>query len=758
MKKLKNVLLALLSVACVGTMAVGFVGCGEEEDNSSSKKPIFSQSSNVVSSAENSTSSVEESSSNEELSFDPAKGEEGENASKGLEYTLTDEGNGYSVTGMGSCIDMAIVIPIRYHGLPVISIETAAFDSCSNLTSVVITDGITTIGNNAFRYCDNLKSAIISDTVTIIGNGAFLNCTSLTSVEIGDKVISIGDEAFLDCDSLTSVEISDSVTWIGDRAFSSCDSLMCVEIPDSVTRIGKDAFALCEYLTIYCESMNRLSGWAEDWLQPVVWDCNNNVIASDGYIYAFVDNHRYAIQDGKAFVLPQPKGVAEINIAASVTVGEKLYPVTKIGTEAFYYCRALSSVVIPNSITTIGKLAFVGCCNLTSLEIPDSVTTIENEALLDCDSLTLYCETINQPSGWGDNWMGDFTCPVVWNCNNNEVADDGYIYTVIDGLRYALKDGVAMVAEQPKNIKTAMIPNSIRYKDTDYQVTLIGYEAFYSCENLTSVLIPDSVTVIDYSAFHNCNSLTSIEIPDSVTSIGEWAFAECDSLAEVVLPEDITTISPCTFMECDSLANIKIPDSVTSIGGGAFYGCGNLMNVELPDGIISIGGDAFAYIFGDEHWENGVLYIGKYLIKAQESIVGEYSVKDGTLCVADKAFYNCNSLTSVIIPDSVVALGMSVFESCDNLEKVELDNNIISESAFEGCVNLSIVVIGNKVTMIDYKAFYYCSSLTSITFEGTVEEWNAIEKGDDWKYKVPATEVVCKDGSVALTARELPTA
>ena len=110
------------------------------------------------------------------------------------------------------------------------------------------------------------------------------------------------------------------------------------------------------------------------------------------------------------------------------------------------------------------------------------------------------------------------------------MANDGYIYTVIDGVRYGIKDGAATVATQPKNIKEAIIKESITYKNISYPVTSIGERAFYNCDSLASVTIGDSVKNIGDYAFYGCTSLTSIEIPNSVTSIGWATFSDCTSL------------------------------------------------------------------------------------------------------------------------------------------------------------------------------------------------------------------------------------
>ena len=100
-----------------------------------------------------------------------------------------------------------------------------AFSGCQNLTSITISNSVTSIGDSAFRDCANLTSITIPDSVTSIGDFAFVHCANLTSITIGNSVTSIGDYAFSSCTSLTSITIPDSVTIIGDYGFNGCDSL-----------------------------------------------------------------------------------------------------------------------------------------------------------------------------------------------------------------------------------------------------------------------------------------------------------------------------------------------------------------------------------------------------------------------------------------------------------------------------------------------------------------------------------------------------
>ena len=148
----------------------------------------------------------------------------------------------YAFSGCRSLTD--IVIPDS-----VTNIGDYAFWNCRSLTNIVIPNSVTSIGDNAFEYCFSLSNLIIPDGVTSIGDGAFVGCTSLSSVVIPDSVSSIGNNAFWGCESLTDIVIPNSVTSIGESAFYECSSLTEVVIPDSVTSIGDKAFHTCSSLT-----------------------------------------------------------------------------------------------------------------------------------------------------------------------------------------------------------------------------------------------------------------------------------------------------------------------------------------------------------------------------------------------------------------------------------------------------------------------------------------------------------------------------
>ena len=218
-------------------------------------------------------------------------------------------------------------------------------------------------------------------------------------------------------------------------------------------------------------------------------------------------------------------------------------------------------------------------------------------------------------------------------------------------------------------------------------VTEIGPEAFRGCTNLKSMTIHKGLKSIGDRAFCECRNLTGVTIPKGVISIGERAFENCRSLTSVAISEGVTGIGFRAFSGCSSLADVMIPDSVTGIGRFAF--------------------DATAFFTDINHWENGVLFIGNHLIKAKGSLSGEYKIREGTRCIADGAFYDCSSLTSVIIPEGVTRIGESTFWRCSGLTSVMIPESVtyIADGAFSGCGSLTRLSVPAKLKSLGKDPF-----------------------------------------------------
>lgn len=128
----------------------------------------------------------------------------------------------------------------------------------------------------------------------------------------------------------------------------------------------------------------------------------------------------------------------------------------------------------------------------------------------------------------------------------------------------------------------------------EYGVAGIGARAFYDCDSLTEIAIPESVTSIGSHAFYDCDGLRAIAVPEGVTEIGNYTFYSCGALADVSIPGSAAAIGNYAFYRCGSLTNVSIPDGVTAIGNCAFRGCAGLSELTIPDSVTAIGDDAFS--------------------------------------------------------------------------------------------------------------------------------------------------------------------
>lgn len=331
--------------------------------------------------------------------------------------------------------------------------EYYAFNGTTELSNFAIGDNVSSIGRSCFSNSKSLKSIVLPNSISVIPSYLFSNCTALKSVKIGSGVKEIYDRAFSGCTALETIVIPEGVKTIYEYAFSDCASLKSVYIPQSLTSAGKHAFQNCWGLEAV--HIKDIAAW-----------CNIYFAADSGSPLQYAQN-------------------------------------------LYLNGTLLTEVVIPDSVTQIRSYAFSYCASLTSIKIPSSVITIGGTAISG-QSIIIYCDVTEKPTGWASGWNSGR--PVVWNCDNNDVADDGCVYKIVDGVLYALKDNVATVVAQPSYLTSANIQEYVEHNTDNYLVKNIVAEAFIRCNKLESVMIPASITSVGSKAFYDCIALKTVYI------------------------------------------------------------------------------------------------------------------------------------------------------------------------------------------------------------------------------------------------------
>ena len=707
-------------------------------------------------------------------------------ASEGLRYTLksvtTSSGRKTyaAVSGIGSCTSTRIVIPMYYSGYPVYEIASSAFKNNTKITSVTIPSDISEIGNSAFEGCTYLteinynarnvqdfeinnrvfcnagqrgqgitfnigsevyhvpnylldpgpdhtnkpkiKDLIFEKVRNLDGfesNGAFFcNITNLyidsledylrlkfdatsqpivcaenvyfggelvTNLVIPESITSIPANAFYHFRSLKSVTFHDGVTEIGVSAFSSCANLSEINFGNGIKTIG-ESFAYCTSLTSVTipASVTCMRGTFRE--------CTSlkEVYISDLAAWCSMEGFYNDITErGSTF-----NGV-EYDLYLNGELVENLVipeGVTHIGDGVFWNCKSIKSVTLPDSLVSIGKGAFGNVTGLTEIVVPNSVTEIGLGAFYGCDNFVSITLPFIGASSSEDNTIHHF----------------GHIFG----------------AENYSNNKN-MVPAKLETVIINGDITTLGERAFYGCQYIREIVLPDGLTTIGKEAFSGCAGLESISIPASVTDIAEKAFYGCEGLEGVYiedieawcnidfvgsyanplyyagtlflnneifyhlnLPESVTEIKDCAFVGCTSIVVVTLHDGVERIGNYAFQDCFRLsiivnksaINLTLGQGypgyiasyaqcifttdaeVVNIDGFIFVKGFSDI-----ISYVGD-----EEELVLPESFNGRGYGIGSYALYDLDFVTSIVVPEAVGAIHQSAIYGCDSLESISL--------------------------------------------------------------------------------------
>ena len=628
---------------------------------------------------------------------------------KGIRYLIRGD-NTVSVVSRETKYSGDVILPesVEFNGNTYIvtAIAYNAFSGCSGLTSITLPPSIKKIGESAFDGC-HLNSVHISDLEAwchIIFYEGINEYHSSNPMEYAQHL-------FLNGVEVKDLIIPNSVTNIGYAAFHFCSSLTSITIPNSVTEIEYHAFTGCSGLT--------------------------------------------------SLTLPNS--------------------VTSIGHQAFSLCSGLISIRIPNSVTSIGRGAFDSCSGLTTIVSEIENPFVINDDVFSCYNKDIYATaTLVVPPGKKSVYQNT----AGWNKFQNivEVGGVGYEFEY-NGIRYKIGENntVSVVSREARYSGDVVIPEQVTYNGVTYSVTTIGYLG--TCTGLLSVTIPPSIKSIATDAFDECDNLTAVNITDIVSwcnisfannysnplSKAHHLFLNGEEVTDLVIPNSVTTIKDYSFWGCSGLTSITIPNNVTSLGVGSFSRCSGLTTIvseienpfEISDNVFECSdkdlyatatlivpaGTKSAYqntsgwnkfqniveasVVGKEFEDNGIRYlIGENntvsVTSKTEKYTGDVSIPNQVTYNGDNyivtsiglsAFEGCEDMTSVSIPGSVTSICNGAFWECSSLKTVVIPDGVstIGEGAFRNCYSLISVDIPNSVISIGSSAFGNCENLSQIT-------------------------------------------
>lgn len=494
--------------------------------------------------------------------------------------------------------------------------------------------------------------------VTAIADRAFYGKSALTGITISANVKSIGKYAFTGCSNLQTVTFEGNPTTLGDYAFQSCSALTSIELPDSITEIGKYTFRYCRHLTSVRLGLATTAIGEEAFMQ-----CTS---------LAAIE-----FPDSVTYIGPSAFGFCEA--LTDVEIGKN---VTEIGKSAFLSASSLERITFGKSLQVIGVGAFEKCEKLTSVSIPDNVTTISDSAFYDCTSLNevtlgggitsigqyaFYNSKLYQTDIDGVYYVGNWAFDSVTTFEYNDAV----------GKTFVVREGTIGIADSAFRNRNAEKFNRVRLPDS---VLYIGKSAFRNCAYIASIDLGNNVRIIGESAFRDCKQLGAggtIKLGNSLERIDSYAFGNCERFGDP------------TYMNVYN-RDFALPSTLKTVGTSAFKDSGFWKKSKTLE-----------------------IYVDKWLVgykKADNNDKQQVAVAEGTVGIANYAFYQKTNINNVTIPESLRYIGMAAFAECTGLQMVTIDKfcelTEIPDYAFYKCTSLFEVTLPPTVTRIGRSAFY----------------------------------------------------
>lgn len=610
----------------------------------------------------------------------------------------------------------------------VIEIGVLSFTYNTELKSITIPNSVTTIGEYAFAGCNNIPEINLPSSLNTIDAGAFWSCTLLPSVTIPKSITTIGNDAFSDCENLTDIYFyADSCIWkdsdiisssfvspifseavnnvtfgenvkcIPNYAFYGCSNISTITLPQTLKSIGRDAFGRCTKLTTISlpASLNKIGDFAFETCTNLTDLYFNADSCTNCSMYAFTGTN-----------------------ISNLVIGEN---VKNIPSYAFYGLDKITSVSIPKSVTRIEHNAFSGCIGLKKAEF-ESLESLCNINFSNKESNPLAYAQHLYIAG---EEITDLVIPeTISQIGSFTFRDCTYLNSVsfpsslkrVD--REAFNGCINLTKTNFASIESLC---DIYFSDDTSNPLYFTHKLFIAGEEITDLVIPESVKEINYHTFNSCPYLTSITFPESTQYIYGNNFTDCHNLKSITLQSSTPPVFliETSFLNIERSCAIYIPENALSKYLSSCWG--------IFENIKGLGGSDLSTIIQD----SGITY---RLLEDETAIVlknDDLSVKNISIpskishdgkkysveSIAIQSFSECDSLKSIVLPNSITSIGLYAFNSCDSLTNVSLPNSLktIGAGAFYKCAKLESIDLPDNLTTIGQEAFALCGSLSIIT-------------------------------------------
>ena len=433
-------------------------------------------------------------------------------------------------------------------------LEYCTFIYCTSLEKIVNADNITHIADGVFAETGIVNISL--PNVDYIGERAFEYCTYLNEIQLSESMSHIGSGAFNHCSLLNKITIPEGITTLYKDTFNYCSKLEAISLPSTLTTL---------YGSFYgCTSINRV-----DIKNFEMW-CNLEIVQSEGYLGGCTplddsNGGDIYVNGDKLINVTFPNNITNIRedlllnctSVKSVSFGSR---VSKIGDGAFNGCSNLSTIDLPKSIISIGASAFKNT-SLISVDIPEGVTIISGQTFSGCKQL----KVVNLPSTIreiGERAFNECIGLSQFNIPTSVITiGNGAFYNCKNIIEINIPNNVKSIGGAAfaglEKITSIVIPDG---------VTFIQESCFKGCINLTDVILPHSIEKIGNWAFDNCKSLSSISLSEALVSIGQYAFNNC-SISNITIPSKVSRIENSAFDNCPLIEMYCKPEKVPYIQG-----------------------------------------------------------------------------------------------------------------------------------------------------------------------------------------------